>query len=194
MWNDRVILGLMIMSFIPFAFGYSASFLLPAFNQSILGGGPDDLGLLMTAMGAGALAGSMALARAGDFNGKGRVLFGASYFWALTVGAFAATLTMFPALFLCALIGFFSAIVGSLNGSVLQLAVSPEIRGRIMSIYMMTWGLVPLGVMPVSVIAEYIGIDWSLLAAAAMLAVSMFCLGLFLPELKRIDKGWGAKP
>ncbi|MBT4160340.1 MAG: MFS transporter [Gammaproteobacteria bacterium] len=188
--DDRIVFGLLIMSLIPFSFGFSASFLLPAFNQSILGGGPEDLGLLMSCMGGGALAGSMTLARAGDFRRKGEVMFKASYLWAFSIGLLAISQDFLTALVTCAITGYFSAIFGSLNGSVLQLAVNAEIRGRVMSIYMMTFGLVPLGVMPVSIIAENLGIDLSLIAAAVMLGLSMFLLSVLMPDLRKIDRGW----
>ena len=82
MIEDRLMFGLMLIGFIPFMFGMVAVFLLPAFNQDILNGGPDDLGLLMTASGTGAFLGSMILARLGDFSSKGRFMFRAAYFWA----------------------------------------------------------------------------------------------------------------
>ncbi|HCC43242.1 MAG TPA: hypothetical protein DEQ32_02510, partial [Gammaproteobacteria bacterium] len=66
-----------------------------------------------------------------------------------------------------------------------------EFRGRIMSILMMTFGLMPLGMMPMSALAEYIGIDVAFIASAALLAMSMVALDHFYPELKRINKGHG---
>src|SRR5690606_25681503 len=59
MRDEKLILGLLVLGFVPMVFGLTASFLLPAFNQDVIGGGPTDLGLLMGAMGAGALAGSL---------------------------------------------------------------------------------------------------------------------------------------
>ncbi|HIG42979.1 MAG: MFS transporter [bacterium] len=191
MGEEKIILGLLIMGFVPFTFGFSASFLLPAFNQDIINGGPDDLGLLMTAMGAGALCGSLILAKLGDFNGKGRVMFVAAYFWAIALAGFALTGNLFSAMALGAMTGLFSAIFGALNMSIVQLAIKPEIRGRVMSIMMMTHGLMPFGVIPVSALAEYVGIDVALMFAAVMLVLSMILLGYFFPDLRRIDKGHG---
>ena len=73
--------------------------------------------------------------------------------------------------------------------SIVQLAIRPEIRGRVMSIMMMAHGLMPIGVIPVSAAAEFIGIDVALLGAAFMLALSMLALGVIFPELSKIDKG-----
>ncbi len=191
MGEEKVILGLLIMGFVPFTFGFSASFLLPAFNQDVIGGGPDDLGLMMTAMGVGALGGSLILAKLGDFGGKGRVMFVCSYLWAISVFAFALSPNLLVAMAVGSLTGLFSAVFGALNMSIVQLAIKPEIRGRVMSIMMMTHGLMPFGVIPVSTLAEYVGIDVALMFAAAMLALSMLILGIYFPDLRRIDKGHG---
>ena len=191
MKDEPIILGLMIMGFVPFTFGFSASFLLPAFNHDVIDGGPETLGLLMTAMGAGALCGSLTLARLGDFSGKGKVMFNCSILWAAALAGFALSNNLYLAMFMGVFTGFFSAIFGALNMSIVQLAIKPEIRGRVMAIMMMTHGLMPFGVIPVSALAEFVGIDIALLFAAVMLVVSMLFIGYFFPDLRRIDKGHG---
>ena len=193
MRDEKVVLGLLIMGMVPMTFGYSASFLLPAFNQDIIGGGPDDLGYLMMGMGVGALGGSLMLARAGDFGGKGRVMFLASYAWAFAMFGFALSGSLVAALVTGAVVGLFSSVFGSLNMTVVQLAVRAEIRGRVMSIMMMTHGLMPLGTLPVSALAEYVGIEAALMFAAGMLLLSMILLGFWIPELRKIDKGHGSQ-
>ncbi|MDA0789339.1 MAG: MFS transporter [Proteobacteria bacterium] len=192
MKREPLIVGLLIMGFVPFTFGWSVSFLLPAFNHDVLGGGPEDLGILMTGIGAGALGGSLILARLGDFNQKGRVMFIAAYIWAASVALFALSFNMLMALVIGAVTGLFSSLLGSLNMSVVQLAISSEIRGRVMSIMMMAHGLMPLGVLPVSALAEFVGIDVALMFSAGMLALSMVLLGVFFPDLRRIDRGHGS--
>lgn len=190
MRDDRIILGLLILGFVPMTFGFAITFLLPAFNQDVIGGGPQSLGLLMTAMGAGALLGSLILARIGDVGNKGRILFFTAYVWAVLTAGFALSNTLWLAMALGAATSIFSAMYGSLNMSILQLAVSPEMRGRVMSINMMAMGLMPIGVIPVSAVAEFIGIHEALLMSAALLAISVLVLGRLFPEVRRIDKGY----
>lgn len=189
MREERLILGLVVLGFVPMTFGFSASFLLPAFNKDVIGGGPEDLGLMMTAMGAGALVGALTLAHLGDIGGKGRMMFVAAWCWAVALAGFALSSSLGLAMFLGALTGLFGAVCGSVNMSIVQLAVRPEIRGRVMSIMMMAQGLMPLGIMPVSAVAEVVGIHWALLLAACLLALSMVWIGRAFPGLVRIDKG-----
>lgn len=191
MRDEKLILGLLLMGFIPMTFGFSASFLLPAFNKDVINGGPDDLGLLMTAMGFGALCGSLLLAHLGDIGGKGRIMFIASFTWAISLAVFAFSDHLIMAMAVGAVSGLCGAVFGAMNMSIVQLAIRPEIRGRVMAIMMMTWGLMPIGIIPVSALAEFVGIDVAIFFAAVMLALSMWLLGYWFPDLKRIDKGHG---
>ena len=193
MGRERVILGLLVMGIVPFMFGFAPTFLAPAFNKEVIDGGPDTLGYLMTAFGVGSLIGALTLARLGDIGGKGRVLFAATYIWAGGVAAFALSPGLVAAMIFGIFIGVFSSLVGSLNMSVVTLAIKPEIRGRVMAIMMMTHGIMPIGMFPVAAAAEFIGIDVALLLSAAMLAVSMVAIGWWFPELKKINKGHGAE-
>jgi hypothetical protein len=38
-----------------------------------------------------------------------------------------------------------------------QVATPDELRGRVMSVYMMTWGLMPLGSLPQGILADLLG-------------------------------------
>ena len=189
--KERVVLGLLLVGLVPMTFGFVPTFLMPAFNADVIGGGPDDLGLLMAAMGVGALSGSLLLARLGDMRRKGRVMFAATYVWAVFLLAFALSESLAAAMLVGACVGLAGSLMGSLNMSIVQLAVGPEIRGRVMAIMMMSHGLSPLGLIPISAAAEYVGIEVAILGSAVLLAVSMALLGLLFPELRRIDQGHG---
>lgn len=188
MKEQRIVLGLLVMGFVPMTFGFSITFLLPAFNADVIGGGPDSLGLLMTGAGAGALLGSLGLARAGDIGGKGRVLFITGFLWAVFVAAFAMSETMTTALIAGAFAGLCGAVMGSLNMSLIQMTVPDAIRGRVMAIMMMAHGFMPLGIIPISATAEFVGIHRALLLAGVLLALSLLILRVWIPGLIKIDR------
>lgn len=190
MWGDKIVFGLMMMAFVPMLFGMPLQFLMPAFNQDVLGGGPDDLGWLMGAMGVGALVGSLALARFSDAATNGMVMFGCAFVWAIFMGFFAFSQTMAWAIPLAVITGGFSSTFMSLNMSMVQLALKPEMRGRVMSIFMMSFGLMPLGAGPMSLMAEYVGIDSALQLSALLLAVAVVWLAIAFPTIRKLDRGW----
>ena len=192
MRREPILLGLLVMGIVPMMFGFAPTFLAPAFNKEVLAGGPETLGYLITAMGVGSLIGALALARLGDIGNKGRVMFVATYAWAIGLAGFALSANLLLAMAFGIFIGAFGALVGSLNMSAVTLAIEPQLRGRVMAIMMMTHGIMPLGMIPVAAAAEFIGIGVALLASAGLLAVSMWAIGWWFPALKRLDKGHGA--
>lgn len=184
-----VIGGLLVLGFVPLIFGMPVQFLLPVVNKDVLHMGPDGLGLLMTAMGAGALVGSLVLAGMGDMRHKGLILLASSAAWAVFLGMFAVSENLPLALVSLALVGLASTAYMAMNMALVQLAVADEMRGRVMSLAMMTFGLMPLGVFPMSIVAERVGIGAALLLGAAGLAIASLVAAVAFPSIRRIDKG-----
>lgn len=156
------IFALLLLSIIPFLFGMPLNTLLPAFNQDVLGGHADSLGILVSAMGGGAIIGSMTMAAMGDMQRKGFWLLISSLGWALATAFFGFSVNLTAALVAIALIGLISAWNMSLNRGLIQHAVDSHMRGRIMSIDMMFHGLMPIGVFPISWVAETYGVGTAL--------------------------------
>ena len=68
-----------------FALGYMA--LLPAFAQDVLHVGTVGFGLMSTAVGVGALAGALAIASLGDYQGKGLMLTAGNLLFVVDAGS-----------------------------------------------------------------------------------------------------------
>ena len=188
--HSPVVGGLILLSILPFLFGMSVNTFLPAFNTDVLAGGADDLGILMAAMGAGAILGSLALAKMREFRHKGVWLFASTLLWGGLVAGFGATATMLAALVLVGLVGFISAFNMSMNRSIVQLQVTREMRGRVMSIDMMSHGLMPLGILPIGWVAEHWGVAGGIGLSGALLMAGTLALWFVLVGVRRIDSGF----
>ncbi|MFW6093847.1 MAG: MFS transporter [Pseudomonadota bacterium] len=182
------VLGLILLSIVPFLFGMPLNTLLPAFNEDILGGGPDDLGLLMSSMGVGAILGSLMLAAMGDMRNKGFWLIATCIGWGVFTAAFGSARVVWLAVALVAAVGWLSAWNMSLNRGLLQMQVEGGMRGRIMSIDMMSHGLMPLGVVPISMIAERYSVAVALEAAGAVFVLVVAALAMFTTSVRRVDE------
>jgi MFS transporter, DHA1 family, staphyloferrin A biosynthesis exporter len=182
------VLGLILLSIVPFLFGMPLNTLLPAFNHDILGGGADDLGLLMSCMGGGAILGSLMLASMGELRNKGAWLIGTCVCWGAMTTAFGSAQVVWLAGFLIAGIGWLSAWNMSLNRGLLQTQVSGEMRGRIMSIDMMSHGLMPLGVIPISLIAERYSVAVALEVTGVVFVLVVLGLTFFTTSVRRVDE------
>ncbi len=187
---DPQLRALMLAAFATMLFGMPLQFLMPAFNADALGGGPDALGWLMGAMGVGAILGSLLLARMGETRHKGMAMFGLALAWALASGLFAVSRELVTAVLLAALVGLASSMFMSLIMSLIQISASSDMRGRVMSVTMLIWGLMPLGVLPISFLAERFGIAAALVVSAVALAILTLLVAVSFPVLRRIDRGY----
>lgn len=188
------IFALLLLSIIPFLFGMPLNTLLPAFNQDVLGGHADSLGILVSAMGGGAIIGSMTMAAQGDMRRKGFWLLISSLGWAIATAFFGFSVNLTAALVAIALIGLISAWNMSLNRGLIQHAVDSHMRGRIMSIDMMFHGLMPLGVFPISWIAEGYGVGTALVVSGSAFAALIGLSMMWSPAVRDMAQDKAAKP
>lgn len=186
-WNDVNLRGLILMAFIPSLFGFTLFALLPVWAREALNVNSSDLGILMTMMGVGALIGTLGLAAIRRFSHRGLLLLGCGIVWGIMLVGLANSQIYPVAMPFLLIIGLISSVYMSLNMTLTQLSAAPEMRGRVMSIMMMTFGLMPIGALPFGTIAEYIGTANSLTISGALLALLIFAFGLAYPSFRRIS-------
>ncbi|MBI1800625.1 MAG: MFS transporter, partial [Chloroflexi bacterium] len=145
LFSDKTLLGLMTLVAMPTIFAFPYQQLLPLFANDILNVGPTGLGLLTSAIGAGALVTALGLASAGDLKAKGRLAAATTTIYGAAIAAFALS-PWFPlSLLALAAAGILWAIASALIQTLLQMQSKPEYVGRIMSVFALTWGLQPIG-------------------------------------------------
>ncbi len=190
LFKAPVVGGLMLLTSVSFIFGSTINALLPAFNTDVLSGGPDDLGLLMTGMGVGAILGSLTAAKTSNLRYKGYWLLSIGAVWGLALTGLAFTGNFFQAIFAISVIGFVSTFAMSMNRSLVQLQVARYMRGRIMSFDMMAHGLMPLGMIPIGYIAQTISIEAGVATSGSLLFICMVMLGFMMPKIRTINTGF----
>ena len=181
------VFGLILLSVIPFLFGMSLNTLLPAFNEEMLAGKADDLGFLISMMGLGAIVGSLMMAAMGSIKNKGNWLIASCLGWGLVTSLFGLTVNQFAAMLVIICFGWFMSWNMSMNRGLLQLQVDGRMRGRIMSIDMMSHGLMPLGVFPISLIADYYDVGIALFVSGIAFVVATIAAVLFVPAVRTTD-------
>ncbi len=186
--HNPPVFALLLLSIVPFLFGMTLSTLIPAFNEDILGGGPDDLGYLLSAMGVGAIVGSLMLAVAGDFRRKGAWVIGTCFAWAAATVGFGFSTGFVAAACAVAVYGWLSSVNMSLNRGLIQTVVDARMRGRVLSIDMMSHGLMPLGVIPISLVAEYTDVATALVVSGFVFAGGIGVLLVWSQSVRRLDR------
>ncbi len=161
-------------------------FLLPGWVEDVLGLGGFHLGLLLSVMGVGSLFGSLVIASLPPRR-RGLLYLLSAVLLAGGVLAFTIFEAFLMAALLTAVIGVAHAGRMSLSTVLLQTYVDAEYRGRVLSIYMMEFGLVALGVFAVGAIAEVVGLQLAIGGAAAFLLVVALALFPAFPTLRRLQ-------
>jgi len=120
--------------------------MLPVFAREVLGGGPMTLGYLMACSGAGALGGTFFLASRKGADGLGKVTAAATVLFGLSLSAFSLSETPWLSFPLISATGFGMVLAISSCNTLLQTLVDEHMRGRVMSLYVMSLiGIGPIG-------------------------------------------------
>ena len=179
--NEPTLLALTVLALATTSLGLPIRSFLPVFAEDAA-----HLSRLMTAVGAGAVAGALSVAWLGTFRNMGRTLLSVQIAFAGCVVAFAVLpFTIFSYVILFG-VGATLLVVFALISSLVQLTVPNELRGRVLSIYLVAFrGGTPIG----SLISGYfIGLS----SASTVLAVNGLLLAavaaLFLIRSRELQE------
>jgi MFS family permease len=160
---------LLILVAIVSTMGMPYAILMPAIAASVLHGGPHTLGILMTAAGAGALAGTFYLASRKTVLGLGRVIIAATVILSAGLIAFSFTKSLAIALLALPLVGAGMMLQSASTNTILQTVVNEDLRGRVMAFYTVAiLGTQPLGSLVAGIVADHIGAQHTILVGAVI--------------------------
>ncbi len=178
--------GLFLLVSIPMLFVFPYIGFLNVFARDIFQIGAEGLGLLMGVSGCGAVVGSLLVASRRQTEGAGRLLIGMTALYGGVIVAVAMSRTLFltlPLLFVGSLLG---AAFMSGNNALLQHRISDDVRGRVMGAYMLTWGLMPLGALPMGIAADHFGTPAAVAGGAIVSSVLTLALAATSPALREL--------
>ncbi len=159
--------------------------LAPVFADAIFQRGSLGLGFLTTAMGLGAVAGTLGLARRTRVGGLPDVIVLSAALLAAGMAAFAWAPSFYVALAVMPLLGFSIMRQNASTNTLLQTMIPDEYRGRIMALYsMMVVGMVPLGSLAAGTLAEHFGARWTMFGASLAAAAGAVVLRWKLPAIR----------
>jgi MFS family permease len=144
--KERVTRTFMLTGLIvPLCFAPILSVLSPVFSAEVFHGGPEILGLLLSATGLGGIAGGLLTASLNRIERRGLLQLVSLFLLSIALIGYACTTELWIALILLALVGFFEMIFMITNQTLLQLSIPDGLRGRVTSIVNLNPVLSPLG-------------------------------------------------
>lgn len=181
-WHQEGLRSLTFLAFSCTFLGMQMTAFFAAFAKNIFQTGPNGNAIMISISGAGAVFGALVMAAFGNLPNKGRRALVMQMGFGLTIIVFSLAQSVWLAYVAIFLSGVFMMCVFASIASLVQLLVSDEMRGRVMSIYMVAFrGGMPLGALLTGYLAERVylprimlvqGILVFLLAAAYSLSRS----------------------
>ncbi|MEX2080791.1 MAG: MFS transporter [Dehalococcoidia bacterium] len=165
--GDPPVRALMLLGIVPILLAMPFQSLLVVFAEDVWDVGSAGLGLLQAAAGLGGVAGSVYVAFHAETGRRARLMMASLLGFGGTLLLFALSPWFLLALPLVLIADVFASVFQTLNSTAIQVLIPDHVRGRVMSLMMMTFGLTPLGTLPVSAMAE---------AWGAPVAVGIACL------------------
>ena len=185
-WQRRILFVLLLMGLAATMLAMPFRFILPVFVVDIYRQGPDSMGLLVGLMGLGSMFGSLYVASMGQrYRGMGLIV--ASMMSGIGLVLIAAIPVYNIAAVIMVVLGIGDSGRQALNQTLIIEKASPEFRGRIMSLFMLNYGLMPLSITPAGYLTDYLGGQTVIgFMGVALIAVMIFVL-LTQGRLRRLS-------
>ena len=175
-----------IFSVDPAAFGKLTSVPLIAPLLLSLAESSARQGLLISVAAVGALVGSLFVASMTNKK-RGLIFLLSLLLTSLALICFSVTRSYMLALVTFVPLGLGQSGRLALSNTLLQSNTDDSHRGRVMSVYMMNWGITMVGVFFLSVLADIIGAQLAVGGAAGLLAVIVLYYLFFTPRIRSLD-------
>jgi MFS family permease len=158
--------------------------LMPVIVAKVLHGGPHTLGILMTASGIGALAGTLYLASRHTVVGLGKVIVASSIGLSLGLIAFSFSHALWLSMLILPIIGAGMMLQAAASNTILQTVVDENLRGRVMAFYSVAiMGMQPIGSLLAGIVAERISAQMTIFYGALACLAGALWLGVKRPML-----------
>lgn len=181
LWQHQRVRAIAALMAVFSIFGWTYSVLMPVFARDILHAGARGLSLLMTSNGIGAFIGALIVASIGNYPRRGRLLLGGALLLGLAGLGFAYSHSFIVSALLLALAGFGGVALMSSANTMIQLAVTDEMRGRIMGVWSLVFiGSTPVGSLLAGLLAKYWNAPAAVMVGAGVTILTALLAGVII--------------
>ena len=184
--HDKTILLILAFTLCAVILSMPYMMLLPVIADRVLNVAEAQTGWLVSVSGVGAIIGSLILASLPNKK-RGLMLLGSGLLLGLSLAGFSFSTFWYLSLGLIVLVGLGQTGRMTLGNTLLMYYVDDGYRGRVMSVYMMEFGLMSFGTFAAGVLTEKVGVQWALGGFALILTCLSFLALAFVPRLRKLD-------
>jgi predicted MFS family arabinose efflux permease len=188
--GNRVLLSTMSLDFVAMFFGWPRA-MFPFYSERIFHAGPQGLGLMFAAPGAGALLGALLAGWVSGVRRQGMSVLACVTGWGLAIAGFGMLRSAFPlALALLACAGAADVFSAIFRGTILQLSVPDPLRGRMSAVNLMfVIGGPRLGEVESGAVAGALSPQAAVVSGGLACLFGVAAVAIFVPELARYKAG-----
>jgi MFS family permease len=185
-WSNRPIFYQMALAAVTNGFGYTYLVLVPLFARDVLHGDARTFGFLVGVQGLGSVVGAATLASRVTTRGIRNNLIAGLFLSAAGIVVFGMSRSIALSMAAQFVIGTGLTNFRASNNTLVQMFVSDDLRGRVMSTYQLaTVGMAPLGALEVGYLGSHLGPMQAVVICGAVTMISGIVL---LTRLKSIGK------
>lgn len=178
-----VLLLVALVSFL----GLSPIVVLPIFSAEYLQGNAHTLGVLMTAIGVGALMGAISLTQRQGIRGLGRLIAIAPVILGIGMIGFSLSRVLWLSALLLVMIGFGTILQTACSNTIIQTLVPDDKRGRVMSFYVVAFmGMTSIGNLFTGSLISLIGTSEEVALSGVICIIAAIFFARKLPKLRQI--------
>ena len=185
--RDPFLIALMILALAPTVLVMPYINLMPVFARDELKLGATGLGVLMASVGLGTVAGALAVAYSAALRSWSTAQLVMALGFTISVLLFSITPVVPLAVLLLFICGSTSAVFLAINQTALQLKVDDSVRGRVVSIYQLTWGMLPIGQLALGTVADAIGTPIAMVISCVL---SLGCIAWIAVRFPSLRSAW----
>ncbi|MCA1568020.1 MAG: MFS transporter [Acidobacteria bacterium] len=187
-WSRPRVFLLLLISAVASLFGAPYMTLMPLFTRDVLGLGETGLSVMMGVAGAGSFLAALMLTFLGNLRRKGFYVLGGSAAFGLCLVGFSLSRDVTLSLVMLFGLGFSIVCSIAVTNMLLQKLVTDEMRGRVMSMFMLSFiGAWPIGSFIAGVAARRFGAPHTLAAGGVVIALFNLYVAVRNPRLRALD-------
>ena len=194
---NSVLIVLVLMGFVQLMMMFPIRFIMPIFAKDVFSVEANGLGIMMLFLGLGGLGGALFIASIGRIRRRGLmlvltgILSGTVLLVFSTLSFFSEEMEFSPYSFTAGLLillvmGTIQTGRQTMQQSLVMEYIDEEFRGRVMSINMLGWGIMPLGVLPLTIGTETFGAPVALGVLSVIFISISFLVLMFSPRLRQL--------
>jgi predicted MFS family arabinose efflux permease len=178
---------LLLLAAINSLFGAPYFTLVPIYARDIFHLGATGLALMMGTSGGGAFFGALLVAYLGDFRRKGWFVLGGAILFGICITGFALSSRLTMSLVFLFGVGFALVVSVALTNTLLQKLVTDEMRGRVMSMFILSFmGTIPIGNIAAGTASTHFGPQHTLAVGGLVVTVVATCVSIFNRRLREL--------